>query len=106
MPAQAGMIGTDRAIAAAQDRQDAREAGSDREKLRSFVARADVRNHLAALGVSAAAASERVDALSDQEARDLAGKLELAPAGGNLGLLALLLIVVLVLVVFQAAYKR
>ena len=106
LPAQAAMIGSDQVVAAAQGGQDAREESGARARLRSFVARADVRSRLSQLGVSASALDARVAALSDQEARDLAGKLDVAPAGGDMSLLVLLVLVVLVMVLFQAAYKR
>src|SRR5574341_2033588 len=53
MPAQAAMVGTGEAVAAAQ-------VQADRDQLRDFVARAEVQEQLAALGVSPATAQERV----------------------------------------------
>src|SRR5260221_14581434 len=57
---QAALIGTDQAVARVQ-------AQSERVKLPSFVARADGRGQLAALGGTGAAAPERVNALTDDE---------------------------------------
>ena len=66
-PAQAGMIGTGQAIGSVE---------AQRGKVRSFVARADVQRQLAALGVEATAASERVNALTDDEVQRLAGRID------------------------------
>ena len=75
--ASAGMIATDESVAssAAQDR-------------------AEVVSALRALGVDAAAAKDRVAAMTDQEARVLAGEIASVPAGGvyAAGLVAIILI--------------
>src|SRR5258706_9100313 len=70
---QAAMIGTGQAIANVE---------AQRGKVQGFVARADVQRELAALGVGAAAVSERVNALTDDEAQLLAGRIDMLPAGG------------------------
>src|SRR2546422_9862072 len=57
---QAAMIGTGQAIANVE---------AQRAKVKDFVARADAQRKLAALGVGAAAAGERVNALTDDEAQ-------------------------------------
>lgn len=74
--AHAGMIGTDQAVAAAQ---------SERGQISSVLSRADVVNQLQALGVNPGTAKERVAAMTDAEARALAGQLETVPAGANHG---------------------
>ena len=89
---QAALIGTEQALARVQ-------AQSERDKVRSFVARADVQNQLASLGLSAAAASERVNALTDDEVQQLAGKIDSLPAGADGGIVTVLLVVVLVLLI-------
>jgi len=90
---QAALIGTEQAVARVQ-------AQSERDKVRSFVARADVQNQLAGLGLSAAGASERVNALTDDEVQQLAGKIDSLPAGADAGVVTVLLVIVLVLVIF------
>lgn len=80
LPAQATIIGTDRIIEQAE--------GSARDRITAFLARDDVKAQLRALGISPAEAQSRVAALSDQEVRDIAGKLDTLPAGqGALGAL-------------------
>jgi hypothetical protein len=88
---QAAMIGTGQAIANVE---------AQRGKVQGFVARADVQKELAALGVGAAAAGERVNALTDDEVQQLAGKIDSLPAGADAGVVTVLLVVVLVLLIF------
>ena len=72
----AGMIGTDRAAGVAS-------AQADRAQIQSAVARADVAKQLEALGVDMNTVQARVAALTDDEARALAGKLDSLPAGAK-----------------------
>ena len=90
-PTQAAMIGTGQAIGSVE---------AQRGKVRSFVARADVRRQLAALGVEATAASERVNALTDDEVQRLAGRIDTLPAGGVATEVALAVILILLLFIF------
>ncbi|HSD96921.1 MAG TPA: PA2779 family protein, partial [Sulfuricaulis sp.] len=79
--AQAGMVGTEAVVNAAQVQQD-------RERLRSALNRDDVQAQLIARGVDPAQVQARVDSLTDQEVQTLNGKLDQLPAGGDaLGLL-------------------
>ena len=72
-------------------------ASTNRDKVNTFLARADVRNGLQKQGLNAADASERVRAMSDQEVAQLAGRIDQAPAGGEiLGMLFTVFIVLLV----------
>ena len=71
-------------------------ASSNRDRLASMLDRADIVAQLELYGVSSADVKARVDALTDDEAAQLAGKMDSAPAGG---LLELILIVFLVLVI-------
>jgi hypothetical protein len=75
---QAGMIGTDRAAAAAS-------AQADRATIMSLASRSDVAGQLQALGLDPAAAKDRVAAMTDQEVRSLAGNLNSLPAGADGG---------------------
>ena len=86
--AQAGVIGTDRAVAA--------EAQAARAAVAGFVARSEVASQLQALGLSPQAAGERVAALSDAEVASLAGRIEALPAGGIAGLLPIIAAVLLI----------
>lgn len=72
----AGMIGTDQVARAASSQ-------ADRIHIQSMLTRADVASQLQALGVDLKMANERVAALTDDEARSLAGKLDAVPAGAD-----------------------
>jgi hypothetical protein len=88
---QAAMIGTGQAIANVE---------AKRAKVQGFVARADVQRELAALGVGAAAVGERVNALTDEEAQLIAGRIDTLPAGGVGTAAALAVILLLLLLIF------
>ena len=88
---QAAMIGTGQAIGSVE---------AQRGKVQSFVARADVQSQLAALGVEATGVSERVNALTDDEAQQVAGRIDTLPAGGVGTEVALALILILLLFIF------
>lgn len=93
--AHAGMIGTD---------QVAQTSQSDRGAVLSFVSRADVSGQLQALGLDPATAKDRVAAMTDEEVRYLAGRIDAMPAGGtDAG--AVLLLIVIVAVIWWA-WKR
>jgi hypothetical protein len=86
LPASAGIVTTDQAGAAAQ-----------RERVLGFLDRQEVRAKLQSLGVDANAAKARVDALTDQEAQDLAARIDQLPAGGDvLGVVFVIFIILLV----------
>ncbi len=86
LPASADIVTTDQIY-----------ASSERERVRSFMEREDVRSQLQSFGVDADAAKARVDALSDQEVKELAGRLDELPAGaGIVGALFAVFIILLV----------
>ncbi|MBI3575352.1 MAG: PA2779 family protein [Gammaproteobacteria bacterium] len=89
--AQAGMIGTEAVVNAAQVQQD-------RERLRNAINRDDVKAELLARGVDPAQVQARVDSLTDQEVQSLSGKINQLPAGGDsfLGALVFIFIVLLI----------
>jgi hypothetical protein len=90
MVAQAGMVSTDEVNAVVA-------ADANRDKLSAFLTREDVRQAVQAQGVSPQAAAERVRAMSDVEVAQLAGRIDQAPAGGDvLGILFTVFIVLLV----------
>ncbi len=90
LPASAGIVATGQVT-----------ASIERDKVNSFLARADVQAQLRTHGVDAATAQQRIDALSDQEVAQLAGRIDALPAGGDgvgavLGFLLVVFIVLLV----------
>ena len=86
LPAQAGMLPTEAAL-----------AGTERVRVADFLERADVRAQLQARGVSADEVKGRVAALTDEEARELAARIDSLPAGGDiLGILLTVFIVLLI----------
>lgn len=73
-------------------------ASVERDRVKNFLDRADVRSQMQSLGVDPAAARERVDALTDQEVNELAGRIDQLPAGGA-DVLGVILVVFLVLLI-------
>lgn len=73
-------------------------ASADRAAASAFFARADVQQQLQQLGVSPDEAEARIAALSDDEIRQLNGRLQQAPAGSAdvLGLVFTVFIILLV----------
>ena len=71
---QAGMIGTDRAAAVSS-------AQADRAAVLAVIARTEVQQQIAALGIDPKTASDRVMAMTNDEVRSLANQLDSAPAG-------------------------
>lgn len=91
----ADLVGTEEAVAPAK-------ASGDRERVRAFMARPEVVKQLLGAGVSREEAEARVRAMSDEEVRMIAGKLDALPAGGRLTdfqfLVVVLLFVILLVV--------
>ena len=81
----AGMIGTDQVVTAAQ-------AQAARALVLSQVTRSDVAGQLQSLGLSPQAAAERVAALTDVEVAKLAGQIQSLPAGADGSSLVLLIL--------------
>lgn len=100
--AQAGLIGTDEVVAPV--------AQSDRAKVRDFLARADVQQQLQQHGLTAQAAQERVDALTDAEVQQIAGQVDAVPAGAASGALAVVgltvLLVAVTYIIVRAFYPQ
>jgi hypothetical protein len=86
---QASMITTDQVSAPSAAVQ------LDRDIVVSFLNRADTVDQFQAMGLDTQAATDRVAAMTDDEVRTLAGKVNEAPAGG---------IIALILVVFFIWY--
>ena len=70
----AGLIGTSDVVTAAQ-------AAAARTSVSSFLNRSEIASQLQSLGLTAQAAQERVAALTDAEAANLAGQIDKLPAG-------------------------
>ena len=85
----AGMIGTDAVVSAAQ-------AQAARTTVLSQISRAEIAGQLQSFGLTPQAASDRVAALTDAEVAKLAGQIESLPAGADGGLLLLILLGVLI----------
>lgn len=89
-PASAEIVSTEQAL-----------PQSDRDRVRMFLDRDGVEDQLKVLGVAPETARQRVQALTDEEVRTIAGRLDALPAGAALSstdLILILLIVILVLV--------
>ena len=84
--ANAGMIGTDQVASVASQ--------VDRNTVLQFLGRADVTSQLQSLGVDAASAKDRVAAMTDQEVRSLADRIQSMPVGADSTGTILLLVVI------------
>lgn len=89
--AQAAIVSTESVINVTQDSQ------ADRDRVRAFLARAEVQAQMQTYGISPEEAVARVDALTDREIALIAGELDRLPAGGyyELGAAALLGVVLI-----------
>ena len=92
LPAQAGMLPTETALA---------QANAARDQIATLLERSDVRKQLEALGVNPADVKARVAALSDDEAASLAARIDQLPVGADagaaiIGALVLIFIVLLI----------
>ena len=94
----AGMIGTDQAIASSQDL-------ANRDKVRDFISRGDVMKQFEALGVTAGAAQERVNAMTQEEVNRIAGKIDSMPAGADSGWGWIAVILIVGFVVYWVWYR-
>ena len=91
LTAHAGIVSTDTVLSSAHTQS------AQRDQVNAFFLRADVRQALQAQGVDGDAAVARVNAMSDTEVAQLAGRIDQAPAGGDiLGVLFTIFIILLV----------
>lgn len=90
MTAQSAIVPTDEALTV--------QVGlSNRDHVNSFLNRADVRQAMERQGVAGDSVVARVQAMTDAEVAQLAGRIDQAPAGGDiLGVLFTIFIVLLV----------
>lgn len=84
LDAYAGMLATESALQ------------GDRNRVSSFLERDEVRARLEAYGVSSAEAKSRVASLTDEEAALVAARIDELPAGGVLGLILTVFLVLLI----------
>lgn len=89
---QATMISTDQVAQSAITSK----GDQDRSLVFSTLTRDDVQTALVARGIDPTEAQLRVAALSDEEASSLASKLDAAPAGGIIGAIVLIFVVLLI----------
>jgi cobalamin biosynthesis protein CobD/CbiB len=89
--ALAAMIKTESVI-------DSDRAHDAREYLKTFVARDDVKTALVSRGIDPLEAQNRIDSLTDEEARWVADQLDQMPAGGSF-FTTLLIVVFLIFVI-------
>ena len=81
---QAGMIGT----------QD-----EERQRVKELVARPELAQQLQQMGIAPEEVQARIDVMTDEEVRSLAGRLNAVPAGGDLTTQEWLLIIIVILLV-------
>ena len=86
---QAGMISSDAAI----------KPPIDRERVKAMLDRPDVTKELQKMGIAPTDAKARVQAMTDAEVTQLAGRLDALPAGGALTNQELMLIIIIILLV-------
>jgi hypothetical protein len=84
--AYAGLVSTDQAA-----------AQQERARVKALIERPEVAQQMEQMGIPAKQAQARVDAMTDEEVRYLAGRLEAVPAGGQISSQNLLLIIVIIL---------
>jgi len=87
--ANAAMVGTEAVVHVAQAQQQ-------RDRIHQALDREDVKMKLMSLGVDPAQVQARVDALTDDEAQRLAKQMDEMPAGGIVGAIVLIFLVLLI----------
>jgi hypothetical protein len=85
-------------IVTTTDIVDAQQTKQNRERVRAWLAREDVRDILTAQGVDTAAAQGRVDSMTDAEIQSLAAKMDSMPVGAGLSNLELLLLILIIVI--------
>ena len=96
--AQAGMIGSDQVATSSS-------AAADRSAVLSYLNRGEVASQLQSLGIDPSTAQARVAALSDQEAQNLAQRIQAMPAGAS-DAGAILLVLVVIGVVWWFFFRK
>lgn len=99
LPLQAGaaIVSTQEAAAAPAAATANANTNTERDRVIGFLSREEVRKSIEAQGVNSQDAIERVQAMSDEEVQQLAGRIDQLPAGGSIiGVLFTVFIVLLV----------
>lgn len=92
--AHANIVGTDELISESA-------VNAEREQVREFMTRDEVREQMEALGIDHDEAVSRIDSLSDSEVQQIAGRIDTLPAGEGVvgpivGALVLIFIILLI----------
>ena len=95
--AQAGMIGTDQVATATSQ--------SERSTVLNFVGRSDVASQLQSFGLDQATAKDRIAAMTDEEVRYLAGRIDSIPAGASNSGGWVVLIVIIAVIWWVATHR-
>ena len=70
---------------------------TERERVKALIERPEVAQQIEKMGIPAKEALARVDAMTDEEVRSLAGRLDALPAGGQISSQTLLLICLIII---------
>lgn len=89
--AQAAMVSSEQVAQSA----GIADAEQDRQRIYAALSREDVRSELVKRGVDPMQVEQRVAALTDEEASAMASQIENAPAGGIIGAIVLIFLVLL-----------
>lgn len=76
---------------------NARQTVIERQQVRDWLARDEVRNQLTAMGVDVKAAQARVDSMTAQEVHTMAERMDQMPAGAGVLEAAVLVLLILIL---------
>ncbi len=98
---RAELVSTGEVVAAESGLYAKSELSADRDRVRAYLSREDVRQELEALGIDPDEAAARVDALSDAEIQQIAERMDEMPAGqGGLGIIvgAALIVFIILLI--------
>jgi hypothetical protein len=71
----------------------------ERERVKAMLERPEIQAEMQKMGVAPADAAARVDAMTAEELRSLAGRLDSLPAGGRVSDQTLLIIIILILLI-------
>jgi hypothetical protein len=72
---------------------------TERERVKALIARPELAQQLKQMGIAPAELQGRIDAMTDEEVRSLAGRLDAVPAGGDVTTQEWLLIIIVILLV-------
>jgi len=72
---------------------------TERQRVKELVARPELAQQLKQMGIAPEEIQGRIDAMTDEEVRSLAGRINAVPAGGDLTTQEWLLIIVVILLV-------